>query len=117
MNTKAKHTPGPFKVLCVNVGDRIELRIIAGQREVCPDVYGDTQAERVANACLFRTSAEMLAALKGLVQATTPCRADYLNPCWDGRRADVPGRHWSGLAEACEVCTAKAAIAKAEGGL
>lgn len=42
------------------------------------------------------------------------CELDVLNPCWDDRADDVPGKHWSGLGNACPSCT-RAAIAKAEG--
>jgi hypothetical protein len=32
------------------------------------------------------------------------CRFDKLNPCWDGRKDDVPGKHWGG-GDACGPCT------------
>jgi hypothetical protein len=32
------------------------------------------------------------------------CKCDVLNPCWDNRKDDVPGRHWGG-GPACEPCT------------
>ena len=35
------------------------------------------------------------------------CEYDVLNPCWDNRRDDVPGKHWGGDA-ACAACTAAA---------
>jgi hypothetical protein len=31
------------------------------------------------------------------------CKCDVLNPCWDNRKTDIPGLHWSG-APACEPC-------------
>lgn len=31
------------------------------------------------------------------------CNIDVLNPCWDNRIDDVPGRHWGG-GPACEPC-------------
>ena len=40
------------------------------------------------------------------------CRFDVLNPCWDDRPGDIPGRHW-GDVPACEPCT-KAALAQGE---
>lgn len=42
------------------------------------------------------------------------CTADKLNPCWDNRKTDVVGQHWSGLGPACEACTkaAKEAASK-----
>lgn len=32
------------------------------------------------------------------------CKCDILNPCWDNRPTDVPGKHWGG-GLACEPCT------------
>lgn len=32
------------------------------------------------------------------------CRFDILNPCWDGRKNDIPGKHWAG-GDACQPCT------------
>jgi hypothetical protein len=37
------------------------------------------------------------------------CQFDILNPCWDNRKSDIPGKHWSGLCDACPACT-KAAL-------
>lgn len=42
------------------------------------------------------------------------CRYDVLNPCWDNRRSDVPGKHWSGLGNACKPCTEAARRASAK---
>lgn len=42
------------------------------------------------------------------------CRHDVLNPCWDNRKTDVPGMHWSGLGAACPECNLRAALAKAQ---
>lgn len=36
------------------------------------------------------------------------CQFDVLNPCWDNRPTDVPGKHWGG-GEACTACTEAAA--------
>lgn len=35
------------------------------------------------------------------------CQFDVLNPCWDGRPDDVPGKHWGG-GDACPACAAEA---------
>lgn len=32
------------------------------------------------------------------------CQFDVLNPCWDSRKNDVPGKHWGG-GKACNACT------------
>ncbi len=32
------------------------------------------------------------------------CKFDVLNPCWDNRKSDIPGKHW-GVGLACEPCT------------
>lgn len=32
------------------------------------------------------------------------CQFDVLNPCWDNRPRDVPGKHW-GEGDACAACT------------
>lgn len=37
------------------------------------------------------------------------CCYDVLNPCWDNRKDDIPGKHWGG-GIACKPCT-EAAIA------
>lgn len=42
------------------------------------------------------------------------CQYDVLNPCWDNRPDDVPGKHWGG-GDACPECNLRAAIAKATG--
>lgn len=42
------------------------------------------------------------------------CQCDLLNPCWDNRPDDVPGKHWGG-GDACSHCNLRAAIAKATG--
>lgn len=36
------------------------------------------------------------------------CEFDVLNPCWDNRKTDIPGKHW-GMSDACKSCT-KASI-------
>lgn len=33
------------------------------------------------------------------------CQFDILNPCWDNRPKDIPGKHWSGEGNACAACT------------
>lgn len=33
------------------------------------------------------------------------CQFDVLNPCFNGRKSDVPGKHWSGEGDACKPCT------------
>lgn len=40
------------------------------------------------------------------------CQYDVLNPCWDNRTDDIPGKHWGGDdIAACPACT-KAATQK-----
>lgn len=45
------------------------------------------------------------------------CKFDVLNPCWDNRKDDVPGKHWADEpgfeVPACEACT-KAAHAQVQ---
>jgi len=36
---------------------------------------------------------------------------DVLNPCWDNRKDDIPGKHWAG-GPACEPCTKAAKAAR-----
>lgn len=40
------------------------------------------------------------------------CQYDVLNPCWDNRPTDVPGKHWADEPGfevlACPACTAEA---------
>lgn len=45
---------------------------------------------------------------------TLVCMFDALNPCWNGRKTDVPGKHW-GVGDACPTCCARAALAAAKG--
>ena len=34
------------------------------------------------------------------------CRYDILNPCWDNRSTDIPGKHWGDPEnDACDRCT------------
>lgn len=41
------------------------------------------------------------------------CQFDVLNPCWDNRPTDIPGKHWGGDdLPACAACCAEAAKAK-----
>ena len=118
------HTPGPWRAgRTVDYGDfepeHIKITAVhhspewAGQKarkNVAHVYYGQTKAEQLANARLIAAGPELLAALKGL---DLRCQADHLNPCWDGREADVPGQHWGGEGKSCAPCTARAAIAKA----
>jgi hypothetical protein len=45
------------------------------------------------------------------VAMVNECLCDPLNPCWDNRPADVPGKHWGG-GEACINCSFRAALAR-----
>ena len=55
---------------------------------------------------------EVLLALRSLIEGNRGvCLFDRLNPCWDGRPTDVPGKHW-GKGPACSVCNARALVAK-----
>ena len=71
-----------------------------------------TDRDAAANARLIAAAPDLLEAAKAM---DLDCRADVLNPCYAGRRDDVPGQHWGG-GKACAPCTMRAAIAKAEGG-
>lgn len=55
---------------------------------------------------------DLLAVVIKLVEGKG-CQFDALNPCWNNRPTDVPGKHW-GVGDACPVCTARALIAKIE---
>jgi hypothetical protein len=66
---------------------------------------------------------ELLESVKALVRrvgfsGAMKCLFDNLNPCWDNRPSDKPGLHWGATADnrirACELCNARAVIAKAE---
>jgi hypothetical protein len=58
-------------------------------------------------APLLHMAAKRLVESKG-----AQCWYDPLNPCWNDRPEDIPGKHW-GSGNACPVCTAKAALADA----
>ena len=69
----------------------------------------------VASAAQTTAPADLLAACAALVtKYGTACIIDALNPCWNGRPADIAGKHWGG-GDACEVCVARASIEKARG--
>lgn len=36
------------------------------------------------------------------------CKFDVLNPCFNNRKSDKVGMHWSGECKACEACTKEA---------
>lgn len=55
-----------------------------------------------------------LEALRALNLKSHHCSNDPLNPCWDDRPDDIPGKHW-GMGDACAKCNARAAIAQIEG--
>lgn len=42
------------------------------------------------------------------------CQFDVLNPCWDNRPDDIPGKHWGDPdVTGCLACAAEAAKRKA----
>lgn len=41
------------------------------------------------------------------------CQYDALNPCFDNRPDDVPGKHWGG-GDACPECNLRSLVAKAD---
>lgn len=124
--TLQPHTPGPWRVDPARptnvIGPRRDVRgrvypaapgnIVAF---VARDGFASDRPEAgtdLADARLIAAAPELLEAARR--SALDTCRADPLNPCFDGRPGDVPGRHWGG-GDACAPCTARAAIAKAAG--
>ena len=53
------------------------------------------------------------AELRGLKEAASRmdlgCLCDLLNPCWNNRPDDIPGKHWAG-GRACAPCSVRAAL-------
>ena len=106
--SERKFTPGPWDLVYRNNNDamRTFYSVLVGETVV--DIA--TANER-ADARLIASAPGLLAALESLELS---CTVDLLNPCWDNRIGDIPGKHWSG-GEACPRCSARAAIAKALG--
>jgi len=110
----AKHTPGPWMaeqdhkerwgVYCGAYSD--ETPLVAKGSRVWPMSEEDAR--------LMAAAPDLLEALRRAVATLGSCSTDVLIPCWNDRPSDVAGRHW-GVGEACGFCTARAAIAKAEG--
>ena len=75
----------------------------------------DTMIRELCTITTRNDAAALSAALSELLGAIweldLTCSIDHLNPCWAGRQADVPGKHWGG-GIACASCTT-AARAKA----
>ena len=111
-----KHTPGPWIYSYNALG---ELSVESNNAEsgfyriTVLGVEPDTTEEDEANARLIAEAPNLLKELKRLT-ATDGCHYDQLNPCWNNRPTDIPGRHWGG-GNACPICSALAAIAKVEG--
>jgi hypothetical protein len=72
---------------------------------------------------MHEAAPELLEALKAMerrasINGLSKCFFDPLNPCWDNRPSDKPGWHWGTTADnpvrACQLCYARAVIAKAE---
>lgn len=99
------NTPAPWRASNNRVID-------ANDCEVC-EVH-QTVSRPSAQECA--DVAEMIAALPELLETLRSldltCTNDRLNPCWDGRPTDVPGKHWGG-GVACAACTTRAVMTKA----
>lgn len=60
----------------------------------------------------YRTMENQRNALaEALINLPLTCSLDRLNPCWDNRPTDVPGKHW-GVGDACPQCTARGTLSK-----
>lgn len=118
-----KHTPAPWRYVRENGSPTTGQHMIASAKpgylaEVRDCGSGDVQA----NARLISAAPGLLAAARALVAMTFDeaktdpklryCDNDALNPCWDGRPSDAPGKHWGG-GDACPACSMRAAIAAA----
>jgi hypothetical protein len=108
----AKHTPGPWNA-DHSWFSKTGGQMVRGKSCVVAEALKHGAAT-MANARLIAAAPELLAACERLI-ADEDCRNDHNNPCWAERPTDVPGKHW-GVGDACAVCVAKAAIAKAKGG-
>jgi len=75
------------------------------------DEAGREDAEVLTKAANLHE--ELLLALGRAADRLAQCSNDILNPCWDDRADDVPGKHWGG-GQACAFCTAAASLAKAK---
>lgn len=113
----AQHTPGPWEA----PRNGLDGAVYAPNApkgslwRITDRVHGLTHDELAANAQLIAAAPELLVALNMLNDSgSLVCMFDHLNPCWDDRPSDAPGRHW-GEGDACACCIARAAIAKAEG--
>ena len=114
-----RFTPGPWRVVSTGLhvvsdsgpGNVFILR--TGLPRVVDDLPRETIERWEADARLVAAAPEMLEALEAL---DLSCTTNLLNPCWDNRPGDIPGKHW-GEGNACAHCNARAAIAKALGEL
>jgi len=112
MNPIYEHMPAAELAACLDARERYVEKLEADRDALnagfiyAAEQYNELAAQRD----------ELLAALRALTEAhDRPCLWDVLNPCWDNRATDIPGKHW-GVGDACPLCTARAAISKAEGG-
>lgn len=105
-----RHTPGPW----INGGYRIDVDRADGLSGICEMLDWMGEDEMKANAALIAAAPELLRAAHNTVDhyaAVQPgaiCLVDELNPCGGLE-------HWGGTSGACPLCSARAAIAKAEG--
>lgn len=103
----AKHTPGPW---LLHVDEPEYFAEIGGADNYTVAQFDlATGPAELANAVLISQAPTMFEALCGLSKrGLLRCRHDVLNPC---TLSKVPGKHWSGMGEACDECRATLAMA------
>lgn len=116
----AQHTPGLYGRPGIRERDGVTLSTVdcrSGDSDCafpncgCPASRPDAREPlTAARAVVAMTFAEA----QGSGGRLLYCQCDALNPCWDNRPDDVPGKHWGG-GVACTYCNLRALIAKATG--
>ena len=103
---------GPTGYVFASFAEQLETELAAHSAQPTTrdrDVQ-ELQDERLETAALRSQNAELVEALR---KVDGTCTVDYLNPCWNGRKTDVIGKHWGG-GEACACCHSRALLARVE---
>lgn len=114
MSSHPDHVGSPSVLLPDELRTRLELR--SGQlRAMLPEVHRETGKWLILAADDLDSAAAALEAKdEALRRLDLTCTTDVLNPCWDARPTDKPGRHW-GWGEACASCQARFALSLSGG--
>lgn len=130
MKSKTQHTPTPwrFKTDDNLMGEKRAMQIRKGTRTIAEVMLVNEPEDQYVNGLLIVRAVNAYEDLlkenitlriqkEKLLEAAKVnipgCNFDVLNPCWDNRPTDKPGKHW-GIGEACPSCKMEAVIAQVE---